>query len=260
MTPTPERTDRPAPLPLAELFTRYLSRQAEAQSRGLAAAAAGEVEPYESVPAQPVEPRQAWADAVAAAEHLGAPRAEWPVPPEWPALVAAQEPAVAVPFCLGSFPQLVRDLQPLLAAADPGGPRPPRQTAPPPVGLAAWAGGQKTCPATLLAAGVLRLARQFEEAEAALGRAEDVPAAWRAVHANEAAALAWYRGRHAEALAAWAAQAASVPVLFNRGMASLFLGRPADARDPLGRAVAGLPETSAWHHLGRLYLTLASAR
>ena len=43
-------------------------------------------------------------------------------------------------------------------------------------------------------------------------------------------------------------------------MAALFLGRPAEAREHLKAAVAGLSETSAWHHLASLYLTLALAR
>ena len=37
-------------------------------------------------------------------------------------------------------------------------------------------------------------------------------------------------------------QAGHLPTLFNRGMAALFLGRPADARGPLGQAVSRLPE------------------
>ena len=47
---------------------------------------------------------------------------------------------------------------------------------------------------------------------------------------------------------------------FNRGMAQLFLGRNAEAVASLTAAVAGLPETSAWHHLGQLYLALARGR
>ena len=46
-------------------------------------------------------------------------------------------------------------------------------------------------------------------------------------------------------------------MLFNRGMASLFLGKFADARAALSEAVKQLPEGDGWHHLGRLYLTLA---
>ena len=51
-----------------------------------------------------------------------------------------------------------------------------------------------------------------------------------------------------------------LPTLFNRGMAALFLGRPAEAREPLSRAVSGLPDDNSWHHLARLYLTLAEMR
>src|SRR5438105_217632 len=42
----------------------------------------------------------------------------WSVPAEWPQLVASQEPVVAVAFALGNFPQLVRNVQPLLTAVD----------------------------------------------------------------------------------------------------------------------------------------------
>jgi tetratricopeptide (TPR) repeat protein len=260
MTRTSEPNDRPASLPLADLFTRYLGRQAEAAALGLGhAESTGDVEPYEAVPVQPVEPRLAWTDAVAAAALLSAEKVEWPVPPEWPVLVAAEEPAVMVSFALGNFPQLVRDLQPLVARSDAVVSRKP---APPlaVTGLTAWAERQKSYPVALLAAGVLRVAQHFDSAESVLGQAEKVPAAWRAVHANEAAALAWHRGRHAEALAMWEAQPASVPVLFNRGMALLFLGRATEAREPLTQAVARLKETNAWYHLGQLYLTLANSR
>jgi tetratricopeptide (TPR) repeat protein len=110
----------------------------------------------------------------------------------------------------------------------------------------------------LLAAGVLRLARRFEEADELLK--SKTPAAWKALRANEEAALAWHRGQAEEALASWQTQKASVPVLFNRGMAALFLGRAADAQTALHQAVDQLPDTSAWHHLGHLYLALAEAR
>ena len=88
----------------------------------------------------------------------------------------------------------------------------------------------------------------------------EAPAVWKALRANEEAALAWHRGQAEEALALWRTQKASVPVLFNRGMAALFLGRPTEAQTVLREAVAQLPDTSAWHHLGHLYLALTSAR
>ena len=84
-----------------------------------------------------------------------------------------------------------------------------------------------------------------------------MPAEWRAAWANETAALAWHRGHPDEALKLWQAQTPSVPVLFNRGMAALFLGKFADARAALSEAVKQLPEGNGWHHLGHLYLSLA---
>ena len=87
-----------------------------------------------------------------------------------------------------------------------------------------------------------------------------VSAAAQALRANEEAALAWHRGQGEQALALWQTQKDNVPVLFNRGMASLFLGRPPEAQTALRAAVAQLPDTSAWHHLGHLYLALATAR
>jgi predicted Zn-dependent protease len=87
-----------------------------------------------------------------------------------------------------------------------------------------------------------------------------VPAAWRAAWTNETAALAWQRGRVEDAVRLWTALPESVPVLFNRGMAALFLSRPAEARASLAQAAAQLPEDSAWHHLARLYLALAEMR
>jgi tetratricopeptide (TPR) repeat protein len=126
-------------------------------------------------------------------------------------------------------------------------------------GLDEWARRQRSGPPALLAAGALRLAGHFDQAEELL-RSADVPADWREVRANEEAALDWHRGRAEEALARWQEQEERAPVLFNRGMAALFLGRTAPAREALTRAAAMLPETSAWHHLARLYLTLSQAR
>ena len=260
MTNGHEASGRAASPSPAELFKQYLRRQTAAQAEGLGYPEPGyEVVPHESVPVQPVDPHLAWNDALAAAQffHPSAGPKAWAVPPDWPVLVSNQEPAVALAFCLGNFPQLVRNLRPLLSAEPPAlraGPGEPLGAP----GLVEGARRASGYPQALLAAGVLRLARHYDGA-AELLRAE-APAEWQAARANEQAALAWHRGEHEEALRSWQAQAPSVPVLFNCGMASLFLGRPAEARAALGRAAAGLPETSAWHHLAQLYLALANAR
>src|SRR5439155_100188 len=89
----------------------------------------------------------------------------------------------------------------------------------------------------------------------------EVPAEWKAAWKNEEAAVAWHAGRREEAATSWAScDGEYVPALFNRGMAALFVGKPADAVAPLKQAVSKLPESSSWHHLGRLYLTLAEMR
>lgn len=257
---------------VTDLFKQYLQRQMAAHVQGLGFADPdGLVVPHEAVPIQPVDPRLAWEDALAVVrwrnEEAAVAATSWETPPEWPSLVAAQEPAIALAFCVGNFPQLVRNLQPLLAGGDLSALRPPdelgnegRRPAAAPAVLLEWANTVHRYPQLLLAAGVLRLTRRFKEASQLLDSQSDVPAEWRVLRANEEAALAWHRGHADAALTLWQAQKPTVPVLFNRGMAALFLGRPAEARGDLDKAVVQLPETSAWHHLGHLYLALTAAR
>ena len=249
---------------LANLFTRYLQRQMAAEAEGLGIADPdGQALPHEAVPVQPVDPRLAWEDALAVVRHFPKVQADarWSVPPEWPALVASQEPAIALAFCVGNYPQMVRNLHPLLGGGDLS-----RLSVPSsrpvcaPAALLQWASQTHSFPQVLVAASVLRLVRRFDEAAELLRTRASVPAAWEPVGANEEAALLWHRGRGEEALAHWQSQKACAPILFNRGMAALFLGRSGEARAALIAAVEQLPETSAWHHLGHLYLALAVAR
>jgi tetratricopeptide (TPR) repeat protein len=248
--------------PLDELFRNYLQRQTAAQGQGLGfAEVSGEVVPHEAVPLQPADPQQAWKDAVAVVPYLaGKAKVQWQVPPDWPTLVATQEPAIDLAFCLGNFPQMVRMLQPLLTLSGPVQPSSPAPRPVPVAGLIEWTTKVRTFPEILLAAGVLRLARHFEEAANLLRQSEEADGQLGALRANEEAALLWHEGRHEEALAAWQGQEATAPVLFNRGMAATFLGHFAEAQEGLSQAVKALPETSAWHHLGHMYLALAEAR
>jgi hypothetical protein len=251
---------------LGSLLSSYLQRQADSHAQGLGTAAPGEVVPYDTGPVQPIEPRQAWGSAVAAAELL-VPENQakaWKVPPYWPSLVTAHEPTVCLSFAVGNFPQLVRDLHPLLQATDLTSYR-LTSTRPLTVpGLAEWTaeGAQKKqFPQMVLALGALRLARWFDEAEKLLQAHEAaVPASWQPAWANEKAALAWHKGQAEEARRLWDSQPASVPVLFNRGMAALFLGATTEARKPLAQAVGQLHADDPWYHLGRLYLALAEIR
>src|SRR5271166_5406077 len=108
-------TDHETPVQpsLDHLLAGYLRRQAEAHSAGLAVVdPTGEVQPFEAGPVQPIDPKPAWDEAVAAVRLLapGVETRSWQAPPQWPQLVGAHEPATALAFSLGNFPQLVRNL------------------------------------------------------------------------------------------------------------------------------------------------------
>src|SRR4051812_40417925 len=101
---------RPSVPSVSDLFASYLRKQIDAHAAGLGQAedALGDAVPHEAVPVQPVDPALAWNDSLACARLLSPAKAAFEVPPEWPPLVARQEPAVALAFALGNFPQLVR--------------------------------------------------------------------------------------------------------------------------------------------------------
>src|SRR5260370_34103531 len=81
---------------------------------------------------------------------------------------------------------------------------------------------QTKFPEMLLALGALRLARRFAEAETFVNSHDaDIPPEWRTGWENEKAALAWHEGHIEEARKRWDGLEATVPVLFNRGMAAL---------------------------------------
>ncbi len=253
---------------LAEIMTGYLQRQMEDHADGLATFdSGGEVQPYEAGPVQPIDARPAWEEATAVIQFAGGSSdgRALKAPPGWPTLVAAHEPAFDLALCLGNFPQLVRDLHRLMAAQDLVQLRQSAgKTAVDVPGLGDSANSvaaKRQFPQLLLAIGALRLAKQFALAERLLRDGEPhVPAEWRSLWDNEKAALAWHKGDSEGARRLWQAQPESVIVHFNRGMANLFTGHLDEARADLARAVAQLPESSAWHHLGRLYATLAEGR
>lgn len=256
---TSERAVQPT---LGELMSRYLQQQAQAQGGGVSlVGVCGEVTPYEAGPVQPVDPQLAWEETRAVLPLYKGGAANLKPPPSWPQLVAGQEPIVALPLALGNFPQLVRHFHLLLHQESslelPVASRRPI-AAPELLDWAEQVVAKKAFPQVLLAVGALRLARQWDTAAEVSARcAADVPASWRSAWDNEQAALAWQCGQRAAALSQWQALDDSLPVLFNRGLAALFLQRPAEARPSLTQAIAQLPETLGWHHLGKLYLAMA---
>lgn len=261
--PAPEHSVPPS---LADLLAGYLRDQADAHAAGVALPQSAEVVPFEAVPVQAIDPKLAWGEATFILRYWSDDPAVQAIqaPPEWPALVQAQSPTVAVAFCLGNFPQLVRDWQPFLHATHLAELRQTdgRALSAPPLDDWVQATARRgSLPRGLLAAGVLRLARQFDAAQECLQASRpDLPAAWQAAWENEQAALLWHRGQAEQAAALWRSQPDSIPVCFNRGMAALFLDQPAQAHTDLTGVRAGLPEDNGWHHLASLYLALAEAR
>jgi hypothetical protein len=249
---------------LTDLLSHYLQQQGSLAADRLEPV--GEVVPHEAIPAQPVNARLAWDEAIALLPcfSVAQDRQTLSEPPGWAAFVAAQEPVAALAFCVGNYPQLVRELPPLLrtdslAALRPAPGRPLSDQA-----LLDWAATLSrtgSFPQTLIALGVLRVGRNFDAAAELQQRHQaNVPVEWKAAWANEQAALTWHSGQVETARDLWQVQPASVPVLFNRGLAALFLDRPAEARPLLKRALAQLTEENGWHHLAGLYLALAEMR
>jgi tetratricopeptide (TPR) repeat protein len=259
--------NRPVQPSLSDLFDRYLREQAGRRAAGLAGAdTTSEVVLFEAVPTEPVDAELAWREAVAVGGwfYPDSKTQECLIPPDWAAIVTSQEPVAALAFSFGNYPQLVRSLHTLLQATDLRSLLPKDASSPPAPTLREWASAsarEQQYPHALLAVGALRLARQFDNATELLQRHRGTaPAAWQGAWANEAAALAWHRGQAQLAADLWKQQDSSVPVLFNRGMSALFLGKSAEARPLLAQAVDQLAEDDGWHHLGRLYLALAETR
>lgn len=245
----PTRTTTAQPT-IEDLMVRFFAARSDAAAAAVETGES-EVEPHEVAAGFRVDPRAAWLDATAALATGGntPPPAVQP-PTEWATLVAQPAAAFAVPMAAGSFPQRVKDLQPLLAKFNPAELRPSgtQPALPGFAGLRAWV-AKNAQAHPLIAAGIARTLGDFDTAASALASAPESK--------NDHAALLWQKGACAEALAAWEAMPESAAVLFNRGMARLFLGRIAEARAPLQQAVDAIPEASGWHALARLYLAVA---
>lgn len=252
---------------LSEMLHGYLETRANASAAGLAAVpATGEVYPFETASTPPVDPAIAWKGAGFAGTYFDvAKNADYgQVPPDWPRLVATHEPVLALPMCLGNFPQMVRDLHGLVNVRPLASLR-PVASRPTDVGVleSATEAAMRTekFARCLMLIGLLRLSKQFDLVERFLAPQDSAwPENCHAAVANERAALAWHRGNFSDAREHWDIQEQSVPVLFNRGMAALFSESTAEAKRWLVQAVEQVDENSAWHHLGRLYLALASLR
>lgn len=252
---------------LDELFVKYL------QERSVVASSASvvresEVEPYQAASLAIVDSRQAFKDAIAAVGWLIGDQSAvalqaFQPPPDWARFVHDQDTVVAVPFCVGHYPQMLRDVAPLLVDQRPSSLLTHRNGPKEMNDVAAWGGNmlqKRQWAQAVLAAAVLRMAGQCHAAGKVLGQVRaSAPPVWDGVLRNEEAALAWASDDARSANRLWEEHplADSPPVLFNRGLTALFADRLEVAETLLRQAAEKLPETSAWYHLGQLYLALA---
>lgn len=243
---------------LEALMAGYVRRQAEAASLGLGAAEGAEVTPYEAGPVQPINPKLAWDEGLAVLPYFGVRTKSIKPPTGWVNLVSLAEPQVAIAFCVGNYPQLVRDFHKLLQHDNLIELRPAASAPLTVAGLADWADKATGFPESAFALATHRLSRHFDRT--ARFATMDIPAEWQAAWDNELASLAWHQGRADEAVARWKKQKPTLPVRFNLAMADLFSGRAKNVKADLEAIMAELPENTAWLHLARLYHTLSVLR
>lgn len=256
-----------APPQLSELFVNFLNRSVDSEALDAEVAALGEVEPHEVAVGFRAEPKMAWLEGMEVVQ-LTAPKSSVPTaPPEWAGMVVRHSSLPALPFAAGNYPQRVRDLSALLQSKDLNNLRPQGEvtTDRPAAGsLRTWAAKQMQqgeIPARLAAIGILRSAQDYDLAAEYLQTLKKTARPeWQTAIGNEEAALLWQRGQTEAALALWNTLPETAVVLFNRGMAALFLNQTATAREALAKSVKALSEASAWHHLASLYLALAEMR
>jgi hypothetical protein len=244
-----------------DLFRDFLRSRTAAHAGGLMPQLAGEVELHDAVPAQSLDPKQAWEEATSVFAHFQT-AVDCVLPTEWPQLILTPEVAIALPFAAGHYPQSVRDIQRLARSLPPAELSRESATPMPINGIQEWANRQsaKNSANVLLAVGVLRAARHFDRAAEVLARVEkSIPNQLRAAWGNERAALDWASGERAAAAKLWNTLPECAPTQFNRGLAALFSGNKLAARDSFTKAVVGIDDSSGWHHLGRIYLALASS-
>ena len=253
---------------LSELFLNFLNRPVNAESLHAEVAALGKVEPHEVAVGFRAEPRMAWQEGMEAiTSQIPAAQVATASPSEWAGMVVRHSSLPALPFAVGNYPQRVRDLTILVQAKDLGKLRPHGEQTElhsAPGSIRSWVAKQMQKGDTavgLAAVGVLRAAQDFDLASEYLQTLiKHAKPEWEAVLANEEATILWHRGKAEEAFARWNALPETSVILFNRGMAALFLDRPAVAHESLTKAVKGFADSSAWHHLASLYLAVSEMR
>jgi hypothetical protein len=254
---------------LDELLAQFV-RAWPAETATQAIDASSEVVPFQAATLFAPDPRAALNDGIEVAGFLldqaevtQFQRSIQQAPPDWSSLVRSQPSVLALPFCLGNFPQMVRSVTPLLTGMSLRNLRPQVEQPLEIPGLQSWGQerlGKSRWAEALVAVAAMRLAQQMETAQNLLARIrEAAPATWQPLILNETAALAWHAAQSDAAEQLWNDPMLRDTVVgsFNRGLAALFNDRPREAAELLLRAAQGITENSSWHQLARLYGAVA---
>jgi predicted Zn-dependent protease len=202
---------------LAELTQRMIAKRVVSEQ-----VAESLVELHDGQSAFRTDPKTAWADATFALTYFGG-QAPNQMPAEWAFQTNLAAASPAIPLAIGTFPQGLRDVAPLLNQSD----------------------YKELLPQQ--GAVLSSLVRPVGNVNPDCSQ-------------NEKAAQLWQAGRTQEAVELWNSMPASPVTAFNLGMAKLFLGQAQDAMPHLQAAGEQLPENSGWKHLAKLYLALAQMK
>jgi tetratricopeptide (TPR) repeat protein len=233
---------------IASLTADFLTAQIEFGEMSFS-----EVDAYNITAGLRADPKQAWADAQAAA---GIQVNQ--VPTEWATFVWWHETAYAIPMAAGEYPQRLRELGILLSEKNLSALPTPRASTLP-AGMQRWIEKAKlgSFDQLVMAAALLRSAGEFHRAQEYLDLAETKDASKRDVIANERATLHWFANDRAKAVEMWSKIDHHPASQFNQGVAALFNGEKVKAKTFLKQAQKMLPENSPWYDLASLYLSIS---
>lgn len=243
------------PKALREMFTRLLQNRVQQALKGILPPDEGEtVLPHSSLTGIAIDPANAWKESQFCLKSaLGKAPSSIPCVPGWVGFIQSMGSFSAMPMASGHFPQAMKNLWDLPEGLSGESSWNTGASLPE---LEGWVNHPKQSVARhLIATGTCRLSGEHDLAKKYLDAIErDISGE---AFQNEMGALEWARGSHKSARACWE-KAESLPMAcFNLGLACLADGSKNKATHHFQQAVAAIPSTSGWHHLGELYLQIA---
>ena len=240
---------------LNELLSRYLNDPS--QHSGSLNNRLGMMEPYEVQGAFRPDARQTWRDATSVMELFGLKSETLTIAPEWDSFTDLERTLPLLPIGFGLFPQRVS------ATIDWNGSLSNATTPVPGFSrLRQWLNdsiSHENPKRLLIASGIAATLGDTERAVQLIQAAQPhCDAGWQPVWRNQKDAVAFLTGTASDGLFP---QERSDPLTqFNRGVLALHDDNPTMAHSEFESATSIMPETSSWHHLAKLYQSVAEMR